>query len=316
MKGALVWMLLGLLARVVLAGSLELGNDEAYYALYAAHPDWSYFDHPGMVGWLTKAFEGGSDWGMRMVPLICGTLNGFLLFALGKAHGGIRVGTAAVALYMVSFYGSVISGVFLMPDAPQSTFWLAALLIAARNLTGQNRPTFLTWTGLGMSLAGALLSKYHSAFLVLGIGAYCAMHRRELLVSFGFWWMNALAFCGLLPTIWWNHLNDWISFSFHGKRVNPNQGVRLDFLAQELAGECAYQNPVVWFLTWAGVFFALRRAGDFWRTQPIALALWIALPLLATFIGFSLFRHTLEGRHVGLVRLVAGWRFVGPIRRC
>lgn len=175
-------MLLGLLARVVLAGSLELGNDEAYYALYAAHPDWSYFDHPGMVGWLTKAFEGGSDWGMRMVPLICGTLNGFLLFALGKAHGGIRVGTAAVALYMVSFYGSVISGVFLMPDAPQSTFWLAALLIAARNLTGQNRPTFLTWTGLGMSLAGALLSKYHSAFLVLGIGAYCAMHRRELLV--------------------------------------------------------------------------------------------------------------------------------------
>ena len=35
--------------RLALAASIGPGNDEAYYALFLDHPDWSYFDHPPMV---------------------------------------------------------------------------------------------------------------------------------------------------------------------------------------------------------------------------------------------------------------------------
>src|SRR5207253_2020828 len=37
------------LLRLALAASLGPGNDEAYYALFALHPDWSYFDQPPML---------------------------------------------------------------------------------------------------------------------------------------------------------------------------------------------------------------------------------------------------------------------------
>src|SRR5262245_9567167 len=38
------------LLRLALAWSVGVGNDEAYYALLATHLDWSYFDHPPMIG--------------------------------------------------------------------------------------------------------------------------------------------------------------------------------------------------------------------------------------------------------------------------
>lgn len=50
----------GLLVRSAIAVWLPPGFDEAYYYLYTQHLDWSYFDHPLMVGlstgfgpWLT-----------------------------------------------------------------------------------------------------------------------------------------------------------------------------------------------------------------------------------------------------------------------
>src|SRR4051794_11083078 len=37
------------LVRLALAARLGPSNDEAYYAQFARHPDWSYFDHPPLV---------------------------------------------------------------------------------------------------------------------------------------------------------------------------------------------------------------------------------------------------------------------------
>ena len=55
-----------------LALALGLSVDEAHYALYAAHPALSYFDHPPLVGWLQIPFVwlGGADWLLRVVPLV------------------------------------------------------------------------------------------------------------------------------------------------------------------------------------------------------------------------------------------------------
>jgi hypothetical protein len=45
----------GLLFRSFLAFSVYPTFDEAYYYLYSLHLDWSYFDHPFLVG-LTTGF--------------------------------------------------------------------------------------------------------------------------------------------------------------------------------------------------------------------------------------------------------------------
>ena len=293
-RTALRWLLLGLIARLALALGLDLGNDEVYYRLYALYPNWSHFDHPAMLGWLTALMTGfssaPSDLALRGLPLLCGTLGAWLTYEIGESLGGEKAGGIAVALHTASLYSSVITGTFLMPDAPQSVFWLATLNLAVQQLP-KGTPHWGAWTTMGLLIAGALLSKYHSAFLVVGIWGFCAAHARRHFKTVGFWWMNTVGALGLLPTLWWNQSNDWISFAFHGERVQPTHGLRFDFAAQEIAGEIAYQNPVVWWMVWAAIIAACRGR---WRRQPEAsLLLFTAIPLLAVFIGFSLFRRTL-----------------------
>ena len=43
-------LLFTFLFKLLIAGLIELGNDEVYYYTYALQLDWSYFDHPPMVG--------------------------------------------------------------------------------------------------------------------------------------------------------------------------------------------------------------------------------------------------------------------------
>src|SRR6185503_4153212 len=53
--------------------------EEAYHWDFAAHLDWSYYDHPGMIAWsiaLGRAVFGDVPFAIRFVPL---------LFAAGTA---------------------------------------------------------------------------------------------------------------------------------------------------------------------------------------------------------------------------------------
>ena len=43
------------LIRLIVAPSFGLGVDEAHYVLYGYHLDYSYVDHPPLVGWVQAA---------------------------------------------------------------------------------------------------------------------------------------------------------------------------------------------------------------------------------------------------------------------
>ncbi len=48
-----------------------------------------------------------------------------------------------------------------------------------------------------------------------------------------------------LPVIYWNYKYNFISFTFHGERVNLfTSGVRPDLFFTELAGQILYNNPI------------------------------------------------------------------------
>lgn len=44
------------LVRLGVASSFGLSVDEAHYAIYGMRLDWSYFDHPPLVGWIHGLF--------------------------------------------------------------------------------------------------------------------------------------------------------------------------------------------------------------------------------------------------------------------
>ena len=80
----LILMALSAAVRASCAALIEFGNDEVYYRLYALFPDWSHFDHPGMVGWMIQLFTLNLAWdselAIRMASIVLGTVNIWLMY--------------------------------------------------------------------------------------------------------------------------------------------------------------------------------------------------------------------------------------------
>ena len=288
----LAWLLtISVLVRGFLAAFIEFGNDEVYYWTYAMYPDWSHFDHPGMVGWIMQIFSLNlllhSEFALRLSSIIFMTLDTFIIYKIGCLVKNKIAGFYAALLYTASFYCFVITGVFIMPDTPLMLFTLLAMWC------------FIKWTHGGASLlwAGfftglALLSKYSAGFIWVGVGLYILLYDRKQLKNKYLYLSILISTVCMLPLLIWNMQNDFISFTFHGDRVSLFGKLQpLDFLA-EIAGELGYNNPINYIL----IIIALVA---FWRGKKYLdetsgrLLLCFALPFIGLFWFFSLTRPIL-----------------------
>ena len=296
-----LWLLLGLsaLVRLLIAATTELGNDEVYYINYALYPDFSHFDHPPMVGWFIQLFSlnllFSSELFIRLGAVVAGTINTWLIYLIGKAVYDELTGWYAALLFTASFYTFVISGIFMMPDAPQTFFWLLTLLLLIRALNPGAEPGKAQWLMLLAGIAGglALLSKYTSVFLFTGTLIYFLMYDRSRFRKGSIYIAVAIALLIFSPVLIWNIQNHFVSFSFHSDRVEVVKTVlRPDLFAIELGGQIFYNNPFVFGLIVAALIAFSRKR---YSGEPAALRLLasVALPVILLFLGFSLFRRTL-----------------------
>ncbi|MEI6455655.1 MAG: glycosyltransferase family 39 protein [bacterium] len=294
-----ILLFLSAVARGFIAGFIELGNDEVYYWTYAKFPDLSHFDHPPMVGWMIQLFTLNlrfeSEFFIRLASVVLGTASTFIMFLIGKQVRDGLTGLYAALLYTTSFYGFILCGTFILPDTPQVVFWLLTLyfLLRAlpdRELTKKSRNFFFI---AGITAGLALLSKYHSIFLMTGAFFYILIYNRR--------WFKAketygafLAFILLFfPVVFWNASNDFITLKFHGNRVGITEtGIQPAYFLTEVVGQFFYNNPVnVIIILFA--FVALARKRDILDKPYQRIILWISLPMVLVFLGFSLFRSTL-----------------------
>lgn len=290
-------LLIGIVVAIKLLISffVELGNDEVYYVTYARYPDWSHFDHPPMIGWVVQFFTFNlaftSDVALRlgMITLGGGTL--FFLYRIGCALATPAVGLLSAIFGAASIYTGIIAGMFIMPDVPQMFFWTAALLAFIHALNAQQGSA--SWFLItGVALAGALASKYHSIFLVVGIFAFVVVNRRDLLKKPMVWAMFLIAAAGLLPTLIWNFGNDFVSFSFHSERILPESWMpNWETFGMEMLGQFLYQNPIIFVFTILTIIGLWRQRKNLSPTAR--LLLWVAVPLYIVFTGFAFYRRTL-----------------------
>jgi 4-amino-4-deoxy-L-arabinose transferase-like glycosyltransferase len=317
-------LMVSFVVRLVVGSIVELGNDEVYYINYALFPDLSHFDHPPMIGWFIQLFTFNltferEGW-IRLAAVVSGTLCTLIIYNIGKKLADADAGWYAALLYTISFYGFVITGVFIMPDSPQMLFWLLAVLLILMsfeeeeksNLTG----TFTTskaaqWFLLaGLSTGLALLSKYTSAFILLGTLMYFVRNREW----FNWWYVYMaviIAAISFTPVLLWNFENEFISFTFHSDRVELTDRLfRMDSFATEIAGQILYNNPFTFGLIIAALIALFTKKLTF-RNNGSQLLVYIALPLILVFLGISLFRQTLPHwsgpAYVTLIPLAAVW---------
>lgn len=296
---AILFSLVNFLLRLIVGSFTNLGNDEVYYRIFALHPDWSHFDHAPMVGWLiqitTLNLFFSHDLFFRLGPLLLSLLNIYLIFEFVKKIADEKTAFVATLLYNFSFYTVIISGLFIMPDSPMLTFWLLACFNFYHALIEKNdsRKWNKNILYAGIFTGFAMLAKYHAVFLWFSAGLFILAYRRFWLKKWELYVAGILSVIAFMPVLWWNFQNDFISFTFHGNRVSLwESGINLNFFFQELFGQIAYNNPILWLIFFSSIigfkktFFGKNRdTGLFF--------LMFVLPLIMLFLFISLFRFTL-----------------------
>src|SRR3954471_8655996 len=212
--------------RLIVAGLTELGNDEAYYQAYAQHLQWCYFDHPPMVAWLIRLTTANlllqQELFIRFGSVVCASIGTSLIYLMGKKMKNNQAGWIAAILYTTSFYTSVISGIFILPDSPEVICWLASMYCMLQIISNQtdkikqNRYLIL----LGLCSGLCIMSKIHGVFLWLGFGIYVLSYRRDLLMLSFFWLSIAVTAAIASPILFWNYSNHFITYTYHQGRIH------------------------------------------------------------------------------------------------
>ena len=220
------------LVHFALGFSIEFSVDEAHYALYAQHLAWSYFDHPPLVGWIQWPLVTltSSEGLIRLVPELLWVISCFLVYQVtleihhfiqGRNSGYLTsalpsansCGLMAVLAILAAPMPHVLA-IGLLPDTLLAPLSLGLMLMALRWLT-QDRFTIIDWllTGLLLGLAG--LSKYTAIFTAFALLlVFISTHRKPWLGKVGFWLAILLALLLIGPVLYWNWVNDWISFKY------------------------------------------------------------------------------------------------------
>ena len=247
-----ILILASLILRLGWAAGLETGQDEAYHFLYSVHPDWSYFDHPPMLRYVTQC--GIAVFGGWLHPL--SVRFGFVVMFGGSTwimfrwtarwYGDLSGFYAALALNFSAYY-TAAAGAFVLPDGPLLFFSLLTMWRLSEALIAFPGK-LVPWIWVGLACAGAMLSKYHAVFLPLGVLAYIIVTpsaRRNLLTP-GPYLAAALGFLGLVPVLIWNSQHDWASFGFQSARAVGNK-LSLTGLATNFFGPMGFLFPWIWF---------------------------------------------------------------------
>lgn len=281
--------------RLISAYLTNLGNDEVYYILYARHPDFSHFDHPPMIGFLIQITTLNlllqDELFIRLGPIILSILTSLILFRSVSRFAGEQAGFYTVALFHASIYFSIISSLFVMPDAPQIFFLALALeqgLIMAGEKDKYSKKHLLLF---GVFLGLATLSKYTSLYYWLGILIFFAVFQRFRFRSVWLYLSGAITIVFTIPIIWWNLTSEYSSFVFHAARIISGGEVRWDYFFTELGGQIAYQSPLVFALVIISLVklkTVVQKHGNL-----VFLLLLLFIPLVVTFLIISLQRSTL-----------------------
>ncbi|PLA74146.1 hypothetical protein CYQ88_07865 [Hydrogenovibrio sp. SC-1] len=231
------WLVLAIsIWHLFLAGQVNLSVDEAHYALYGLKPDWSYFDHPPMVGWLNAiALQfGQSETILRTIPALFFALANIILYriAIRLFPDFIWIGFWTLALINSAFMFQLLS-ISMLPDTP---LMLASLMVVwqllnLRDFPAQSRAAFYSALWLGFWLGIAALSKYTAITLVFSLLLILLIERRfDWLKNRGLWLAVMITAAMTTPILWWNLLHDWLSFLYqihHGSQNTDWQWQRL-----------------------------------------------------------------------------------------
>jgi 4-amino-4-deoxy-L-arabinose transferase-like glycosyltransferase len=216
-----------------------------------------------------------------------------LVFQIGTLLRDRRTGWLAALLYTCSPYGSIATGVFILPDSPEMAFWFASLyvLIQLAKSEGKHSAQMRNWLWFGVLSGFCILSKVHGIFVWLGAFGYACFFDRKWLKEPGIYYAMTITMVMASPILFWNIQNQFVSIRFHAHRAAINSNMDTWLFVKQFWELVWINNPVIFFLTLKSLVRIVSgkfRAGR----KETAIILFCSLPLALSLLILSFFRET------------------------
>lgn len=269
------------LLALIHAWTLPFSADEAHYALYATYLDWSYFDHPPMVGWLQSIalYFSSSEFSLRVLPIILSGLSLWILFNLAKKDFGEK----AAYLTLLLFVSAPILQILPFGMIPETPLIFAGLLNIwiLKRIEANKGEKLVDWLLLGLILGVAGLSKYTGVTLALSTFIFLLMQfNSQLFKQKGLYLAGLVAAVCIFPVLYWNAQNDWISFLY---QLNHSAG------KSEYSLPAALRMQATQFAAFGPLIYVVGLIAIFKLRSNSTARVWLifALPILILFSFLS-----------------------------
>jgi 4-amino-4-deoxy-L-arabinose transferase-like glycosyltransferase len=267
--------------RMAVAATFGLGVDEAHYILYAINLDWSYVDHPPLVGWFHAPFYtlfGTNEFLVRLPAILLFAIASFLAYLFTMQISGSRkIALLAVVALNSSFLLNAMS-LMLLPDS----FLLVLIIpLISAILRIEETGELKYYIALGLILGLCGLAKYTSVVLVPSIFVYFAFRKRVDLIFRPHTLVSAvIALLLIWPVLYWNMQNDFASFRYQWSHVMGPSTLKILSFLSSLGAQAGAYSPFLFGIALYGFYKGFRSEDK---------RIWLSVLLGGTVLAFHLY---------------------------
>lgn len=277
------------LLRLAVAPTFGLGVDEAHYFLYARFLDWSYVDHPPLVGWThwpLYALLGTNEFLVRLpaIILFAGVSVFVYRFTLSFSASGPISFLSVVAVNSCFILNAM--GIMLLPDC-FLLLLVFPLMTTIRKISETGEIRHFIWLGLLLGVAG--LAKYTAVLFVPPLVIFLIIKRQyRLIFSPGMFLAAGIALIIISPVLYWNMQNDYISFRYQGGHVLASTRPSIKSFFVSLLAQFGAYSPFLFLMAFYGLYKGWKSKDD-----RIRLSVLFGGVILSFFFYSSLYERTL-----------------------
>lgn len=268
---------------------MGLMPQDAYYYFYGQHLSLSYFDHPGMIGYLLRFFTdifGQAVFVIKLTDFLITSATIYCFYVLGSYFLSRQKLLRASLLLVSTVFISVLS-FNSTPDVPLLLFWSLSLLCLYKAVF-EEKKTFWLLAGIAMGLA--FNSKYTAILLQFGLLAFLVFSSeyRKLLRTPWVWICLLISLAVTFPVWWWNFKHDFASFAFQSSDRTSSIS-KFQITPKFFLGALLHQSflllPILFWLCLVFTFKYIKRAIIQFKI-PKAKVLFLLAFFIPTFVGF------------------------------
>jgi dolichyl-phosphate-mannose-protein mannosyltransferase len=203
-----------------LSAALPFTGDEAYFLTWGVYPDFGYYDHPPMIGWLLYLLHrlSNSPWLLRLPVTLLPFAIAAGVYAVLRRSDESKAALAALAFMLLP---ANVWAVLITTDTPLVFLTFASVLAFWLGLVRKSP----AWQALAGAFLGlAFLSKYIAVLLGLAYVVYTVFSPRGQRD----WRALALVVLCSLPfaavNLWWNYEHCWANLMFNAYNRHQTAG--------------------------------------------------------------------------------------------